>query len=279
MRLLCAALVSLLAAVVPRPAALQDGAPPAPAAFRFERARVPVGRVLHYEKSNLDGSHATRIAVYVAALDRLESFKWAAGFPGATLVEADIAWRTFTVRRFQSWRLEGPGQRTLQGTLEAVEEKPELAFALAAEDPAAAVSGRVTIHHWPWHSYDFDFAGLGIAMPHLIEPERPFDVGIADFVVEGGKPVFVEKGAVTVAFEERETRDGIAARRYAIDGPGLEDRGGHLWTDAQDGHLLGFEIELPDEPGFESGKLRLLEVGSLSPEDWTAFQDERLQGR
>jgi hypothetical protein len=65
--ILSAALILALAA---RPAAGQVDA------LRFDAAKVPVGRVYQYLKSNRDGSHAGRVTVYVAKPDRLESLKW-----------------------------------------------------------------------------------------------------------------------------------------------------------------------------------------------------------
>ena len=48
-------------------------------AFSYDSSRVPVGRAYEYVKSNRDGTHATQVTVYVAAVDRLESLKWDSG--------------------------------------------------------------------------------------------------------------------------------------------------------------------------------------------------------
>jgi hypothetical protein len=74
-------------------------------AYRFKPARLPVGTVFTYEKSQLDGSHLTRVSVYVAAVDRVESLKWDPDGDEATLVQAVIDWPRFSVRRFDAWHL------------------------------------------------------------------------------------------------------------------------------------------------------------------------------
>jgi hypothetical protein len=70
--------------------------------FRFRTERVPVGRLYRFDKSNIDGSHKGEILLYVAARDRLEA--WKPGEEWSTLVTADMDWKRFSVRRFESWR-------------------------------------------------------------------------------------------------------------------------------------------------------------------------------
>ncbi len=135
-------------------------------AFRYQAARVPVGRVLQYEKSNRDGTHPGRVSVNVAKQDRLESLKWDDEVGWATLVVADLDWTRFSVRRFESWN--------------------------------------------------------------------------------------------------------------RIGGPGLKGTWGVLWADAKAGHIVEFELPIPDEPGFDDGRLRLLEIVPMSVEAWEAFKRARL---
>jgi hypothetical protein len=237
-------------------------------AFRYVPARVPVGCVHQYVKSNRDGSHAGRVSVYVAKADRLESLKWDDEVGWATHVVAELDWSRFSVRRFESWKLRQGKAPVLQATLET--------------DASGGISISVIpgppLHPklWPWHSYDFDFASLGATLPHLKDPEAPFRIGRSDFVEKDGAVRFEELGAVDVAYSGRETRAGTATRRYVIGGPGLEGTSGTLWADAAAGHLVELELPIPDEPGFTDVRLRLLEVASLSPEAWEAFKRARL---
>lgn len=265
-------MTKLLAAAVVIVTALPAPAPAQLSAFRYEPARVRPGAVLHYAKSNFDGTHASEIAVYVAAADRLESFKWNPGSATATLVTAELDWSRFSVRRFESWRLAA-GERTLVAELTALPGGSRYVLSLG---PARDT---VRLERWPWHSYDFDLASLGATFSHLIEPSRPFTVWIADPAPGERGATFLDKGPVTVAPVDEEVRNGVPARRYRIDGPGLEHRGGHLWVARDGGHLLGYEIDLPDEPGMTSGKLALTRTGTLSPAEWEAFQRRSLGGR
>lgn len=87
---------------------------------------------------------------------------------------------------------------------------------------------------------------------------------------------FADLGAVNVAYEARETREGKATRRYRISGPSLEGTSGTLWADADRGHIVEFELPIPDEPGFVDGRLRLLGVVPIAREAWEAFKRSRL---
>ena len=124
---------------------------------------------------------------------------------------------------------------------------------------------------WPWHSYDFDWASLGATLPHLVNPEGSLSFSRTDFVQEEGQPPrFAELGTVQLRFERREVRGGRrpgatswkapACARPAPRKPAALSTAGVLWADAALGHLVEFELPIPDEPGFVDGRLRLLEA-------------------
>ncbi len=234
--------------------------------FRFHPERVPVGRLYRFDKSNIDGTHKGEILLYVASLDRLEA--WKPGQEWSTLVTADMDWKRFSVRRFESWRHPAKGKPELIATLDL---------------PPGGSRGQITlrgqpfpteIRSWPAHSYDFDFGSLNLTLPHLVNVRKPFTVTVADFAMKDGKPAFVEKGPVELVYEGVEKRQGVRSRRYRIDGPGLENRGGKMWVDARLHHIVDYEIAIPDEEGFSSVKLALKSFEFMAPEAW-----RRLTGR
>jgi hypothetical protein len=259
--------------IVARTAAafLAVGALPASAqvsALRFDSAKVPVGRVYQYLKSNRDGSHPGRVTVYVSKPDRLESLKWDEEVGWATFVVADLDWTRFSVRRFESWDLRRGKAPLLKATLDTDAE--------GAVSISVLPGPPLRISRWPWHSYDFDFASLGAILPHLRNPEAELVFGRADFLQEDGKVRFAETGAVFLRYEGRERRGAAATRRYRIEGPGLSDAKGSLWADAARGHLVEFELPIPDEPGFVDGRLRLLETSTMTQAEWETFKRARL---
>jgi hypothetical protein len=251
--------ILLLTLAAPAPASAQV------AAFTFDSGRVHVGRAYEYVKSNRDGTHPTQVTVYVAALNRLESLKWDSGGDVATLVAATLDWDRFSVRGFDSRRLRRDRSETVQGTLTTDTTGTALRVSFL---PDSAVPVRV----WPWHSYDFDFASLGAALPHLADRDGRFVFARMDVVYDGDEIGFGDLGPVEVTFEQRERRDGRDTRRYRIGGPGLANTTGLLWTDAADGTLLEYEIPVPDEPGFTDGRLRLTKTLDLTGKEWEAYK-------
>jgi hypothetical protein len=261
-RCLIKALISALILLCAVPALAQLNA------LRYDPEKVPVGRVFHFVKSNRDGSHATRISVYVAASDRVESLKWDEGGSEATLVQAQLDWSRFSVREFQGWRL-------------ARDTAPERRVTLGVAGDQLSMSlmkAPITLVHWPWHSYDFDFTSLNLALPHLVKPERPFTFWRTDFVY-GDPPKVAELGEVTLSYERRERHGGRPARRYSLGGPGLNGAHGTWWSDARTGLLLEFELPVGDEPGYDDVRMRLDSTSDLTAAQWESFKSNAVGGR
>jgi hypothetical protein len=115
-------------------------------------------------------------------------------------------------------------------------------------------------------------------MRFLRAPEGTLSVGITDpAVADGGSPTVRDFGPVRVAFAGRATRAGRPSRRYTIDGPSLEQRGGALWVDRDTGFLLGCEIQMPDEEGMVSGRLELLGTEPMTEAGWLVHRANRLR--
>jgi hypothetical protein len=177
-------------------------------------------------------------------------------------------WTRFSVRRFESWQLLRGESPQLRATLD-VDEKGVAVASFLPEKP-------ISLRAWPWHSYDFDFSSLGITLPHLVQPEADFSFHRTDILQEEGNVDFREVGAIRAHYEGTEARNKVPARRYRLEGPGLLDTEGTLWVDKKDGHILEFELAIPDEPGFTDGRLRLLELASMNSEQWEAYKRSRV---
>jgi hypothetical protein len=231
-------------------------------ALEFRNDRAVKERVFNYLKSNIDGSHDGEISVFVADGTRIESLKkWATADHRATLVIAEMDWPRFSVRRFQAWELTCNEPPTPKATLQASDDGTEIATSI--------LDRPVRVSHWPWHSYDFDFASLSLVLPHLRDPRAAFVFWRTDFIFSD-PPSFGELGEVRMAFERSETRNGKATRRYSIAGPGLGGTSGKWWSDAKTGVLIEFEIPIPDEPGYKDVRVRLQSSEHMTTDEWAA---------
>lgn len=238
--------------------------------FRYQPEKVAVGTAYVYEKSNIDGRHKSDIVQYISSKYSLEAFKYEGG-PEATLVTATIDWDRFSVAELKSWRINAVGDRTLVVTLDQTRGSNQLV--VGGNFRSQKLDQIVTIEHYPWHSYDFDFASLNLTLPHLLDPIASFTFGVADFPNKRGQAPSVEfKGLVTVELISEEERYGAPCRKYFIDGAGLENRGGTIWVDKSLQHIVDYEIDLPDEPGYESGKMRLKQIDHMNEEVWLEYK-------
>ena len=232
--------------------------------LRFDASKVPQGTVMHYQKSQLDGSNAAHVSVYMIDGESLESLKWEEGSTVATLVKARMDWRRFSVREFHSYRLEKGKVPELRGTLEATANGTQVKVSFLKDKV-------VRITHWPWHSYDFDFASLGLILPQLRNPAEDLIFWRTDVVFVGEGMDFAEVGGIRLHLEAMELRDSQQVRRYSIGGAGLQHRYGKLWTNTAGG-LIEYQIPVGDEPGYENVRLLLERSQPLTPEQWEAFK-------
>lgn len=242
-------------------------------AFRYDASRVPVGRVYHYLKTNVDGTQPEHVSIRVASPDRIESFKFHPGEEPAALVTADMDWSVFSVKKIDSWHRMADGQRKLNATLTALDGGKRVRVDIPQLGKPADT---VEIGRLPWHIYNFDLASLGFAFRHLVDPKGRFTIGIADPNFGEG-PAFLYRGEAEVSYVGEETRAGVLCRKYRIDGPGLANRGGFLWVNQAEGHVEDIEIDLPDNPAWKSFKFKLTGVESMDEAAWESFQKKQLQ--
>jgi hypothetical protein len=233
-------------------------------AFRYDSLRVPVGSVYEYVKSNRDGTHPHNISWYIAARDSMEALKWTQGDSVATLVIAIMDWSRFSVRSFRTFQIRRGAPDLLRGRADT-DSGGKVTLSFAREKS-------VRVKSWPWHSYDFDFASLGLTLPHLKDPEGTFTFERVDVSYRGEQLGLEDFGPVEVRFQALDRRGSRQTRLYRIGGRGLLQVEGLLWVDANQGHIVEFELPIPDEPGYRDGRLRLLGIRKLSPAEWNGHK-------
>ena len=238
--------------------------------FSFSPDKVPVGKTLIYQKSNIDGSNAAKIAVHYVSPITIEAFKWTEGGTHATKVRAEMDSITLNVTTFKAFGVERGGGDVKRAEMMA---HPDGIFEMMIGDSRK----EIMLPAVTWHSYDFDFSSLGYTFRFLDHAEKELHFRIYDLDLSMNPPEFRDFGHVNMVYEEDVYYGSVLSTRYSIDGEGLDNQGGSIWFNRENRDLVGFEIQKPDEPGYESGKLLLLETRQLSLEKWEAFQREALE--
>jgi hypothetical protein len=222
------------------------------------------GTLYQYKKSNWDGTHSSSVYLYVADTNRLESFKWYEGDEVATLVTATIDWNIYSVSEFQNHKLRKGKDPEFTAKLKMTDEK-QIRIEVGEMRDSLLIAGL------PWQSYDFDFAGLSFIWRALKDKQDAFWFHIADAAQVDGKVAFINKGKVDVKFLGYEMVNGKNCFKCAVDGAGLENRGGHIWINRENFMIEQYKIELPDEPGFENGMLQFVKATKMNHSEWEKF--------
>ncbi len=234
--------------------------------YKFRPERVAVGTVYHYLKTNVDGSQAENISTYIASSERIESFKYHEKGTRSGLVIADMDWKNFMARRLESWQVFGKDERRLFATLEYSPSDQSITVSIPAAKPEPET---VKVGRIPFHLYNFDLASLNVAWPHLVDPRKPFVVGIADPTFAHG-PLVAYKGEMAVTYERDEARNGVETRRYAAKGKGIGGEG-TIWVNKEFGHIEDMEFNVANNPDWKTFKLKLIKTETRTPAQWQEF--------
>ena len=239
------------------------------AKFKFNKKKsFPVGTVLHYVKTNIDGTQPEMVSQFIAASDVMESFKFNPGETPAGLVVAEMDWTFFSAKKLTSWRVLSKDEKQLFGTIsfDGARRRAEVSIPALKKE-----SEFFTLKQLPAHLYNFDLASLNFAFPHLVEPKKSFAIGVADPTFQEQGAMVEYKGEVIISYVGDEKRNNAMTRKYSINGAGLKNRGGFIWVNKKRGWIEDMEIELPDNPEWTSFKFRLLRVETMSRAEWEKF--------
>src|SRR4051794_25391575 len=232
---------ALTMALIPRPSALASlllfllaaGCTTSPssdplAAFRYRAERVPpAGTVVHYVKSNLDGSKPSLVSLYFADGEDIEVSKSEAGLVDSADIKAHLDWKRFIADRLDSGVMLRNGDREARATL--VIGKDELTANVDHFEQ------RLTSKMYPLHLYNFDLMGLNVMLPQLRDPRANFTVVFVEPTF-GQKDGAIEiRGRATATYLNDQVIDGRATHHFRLAGAGLEDAEALLWIDADDG--------------------------------------------
>jgi tetratricopeptide (TPR) repeat protein len=244
------------------------------AAFAFDPAKVPVGRVLRYTKSNRDGSHAIEVRVRVAGPGTLDVVKVENGGRNLARVQAEMDWTTFTVKAMKSWNRLESGEPNLQAEvhLDSTRHTYTATF--------NGVTAPAQVGHYPLVVYNFDFLGANFIWPFLRNPEQGVELGVADpdFAYMGSQikgpglhpGAFPYRGTATFRYVGEATHRGVPCRKFAVGGAAFQGREGTLLVNKAEGYWESFEHPQADNPAWTDFKFELVGVAQVSDAAWKA---------
>ncbi len=246
--------------------------------WSYDEERAQVGRIYNYERSNTDGTKTERVSVYHKSSKLLEVYKENGLCQNAALVSADMNWTTMSASRITGGALLPNAQREEFAfmTFDPIGKKLDMVVQL----PDMEIKDFAPIPVAPWHLYDFDFASLTVATPHLKFAENGFTFGMsllwADPSVDDP---LTWMGNIEAVYEAREVHLEISTLKFNLSGTALDGSApdgsipvsymGTLWLDEKDGHIVDAILPAPNHPGYSDFRLKLLSVSDGGEKEWT----------
>ena len=236
-----------------------------------------IGRIYTYVRSDRDGGEAETVRIYRAARDRIEVSKMRARCTNAAYVTATLD-------------IEG-GYATRLGGGRLLPDAGRQEFAVLAYDPASRrLDGRVDtpggplilaleVPDVPPHIYDFDLASLTIAAQYREDSRADFSFGMPLIWPDGGPEGLLRyMGRADLRFVGEEVHEGRRALRFEAGGPAFGERGGPIWFDAEEGHILEASWGVPNHSEHRDFRLRLTGVSDSGAEEWRRLLSAHWEG-
>ena len=226
-----------------------------------------IGRIYSYVRSDRDGAEAETIRVYRASRTQIEVSKMRGRCNNAAYVTAEL-----DIERGHATRLGGGRLRPNAGR----EEFAVLTYDAAARRldgridlPAGPLTLTLAVPDQPWHLYDFDLASLTITAQYRSDRRAHFSFGMPLVWPDGGPDGLLRYlGRADLRFVREEMHGGRRALRFEADGPAFGTRGGPIWFDAGEGHILEARWGIPNHSEHRDFALRLTAVSDGGPEEW-----------
>lgn len=234
MRPALSALAALIATACAAPAFAQDD-----------------GDILHYLRSNQDGSMPEAVSVWLRDDGTVEVFKRVSPCTNAALVTAEFDRTAGQPTRLVGGRLGRDGRQQPFAWLDHLPAERRLVARLGSPD--AEPFGSFPLNGAaPWRLYDFDFADWN-ALADGPPPDR-FTLELA-LAWPDEELTIRNLGPAEAVLVSTEVRDGRSTRRYAVRATGFSS--GDLWLDAETGHVVEVAWGEPNHPGYDNFRLVL----------------------
>ena len=210
--------------------------------------------VLHYLRTNRDGSAPEHVLHFRPTPHTIAVYKWVSKCTTAAYVTATMDDAIVEGREFVAGKVAKDGSQARFGTLTVDENGPALVATVtpAGGDP---IDARHPLKGRPFLLFDFDFADLN----SFLQSRRPrggfaFELPV---VWPGPEGLFRDLGRMTAKPFGEESRGGRRVFRYALSIEGPTPSTGTLLVDAARFHIVEAELGLPNHQEYRDFRLVL----------------------
>ena len=224
--------------------------------------------ILHYVRSNRDGSEPEHVVHYRPTRTGIAVYKWVSKCSTAAYVTAQMDDGLRNGRFFVAGKVARDGSQARFGTLTL---DPRL-MTLAA-DVTPPGGRRIQVKHSlravPFLLYDFDFADLN----SFLQEHRPrTDFSYALPVIwPSDENIFRDLGMLRARYAGADKRLGRDTVRFDLKVAGPASSTGALWVDAAGGFIVEAELGLPNHMEYKDFRLRLERYENGAQPSWDAL--------
>ena len=233
------------------------------------------GPILHYIRSNRDGSQPEHVVHYRPSRTGISVYKWVEKCTTAAYVTASMNDEVQNGRAFIAGKVTREGGQARFGILTL----DPLLLTLTA-DVAPPSGPKIHAKHYlramPFLLYDFDFADLN---SYLQERRPRSDFSFALPVIwPSDEAVFRDLGMLRAHYvgpEKHAERDTL---RFDLKVEGATPSTGALWVDAKDSYIVEAELGLPNHMEYRDFRLKLDKVEKGSNIAWDLLLKSQYSG-
>ena len=230
---------------------------------------APIGdAILHYVRSNRDGSLPEHVVHFRPTRTGIAVYKWVEKCTTAAYVTAEMNGDLRDGRSFVAGKVSKDGTQATFGTLTL--DPARSALIMDVKTAAERIQETHPLKSRPFLIYDFDFADLNA----YLQEARP----TADFAFEmptiwpvDGPTLFRDFGVMRAKYRGNAKHGGRDAVRFDLTVEGPTPSSGSLWVDADQGFIVEADLGLPNHLEYRDFRLKLERVETGGQAAWNAL--------
>ncbi len=236
-----------------------------------------VGRTLHYERTNIDGSEPEQIYFHRAAPETVQVYKMVERCTRSALVTATIDPKNGEAGGLIAAQLKPDAANEPYASILLETGGSRLRGSIFSIHPPLPLE--VEVKTRPWHMYDFDLATLGAAFEARRGSRAPMRFGMAMAWADSKGFRLLWLGDAEVRFVRAERHLDRKTLRFEVTGTAFgEAGGGPLWVDARKGNLVDVQWGRPNHDNYKNFRLRLIGEKPAGATAWTTLLKRHYEG-
>ena len=224
--------------------------------------------ILHYVRSNIDGSKPEHVVQYRPARDRIAVYKWVEKCKIAAYVTAEMESDLRDARLFTAGKVARDGTQAVFGTLTLDPAAP--ALDVAVDLPNEQIRERHILRTRPYLLYDFDLSDLNVFLQEA-KPKGDFAFELPVIWPAEGTSVFRDYGRLQARYAGSEKYLDRDAVRFDLKVEGPTPSTGRLWVDEREFYIVEAQLGLPNHLDYKDFRLNFERLEAGGQTAWEAL--------